>query len=413
MTATPKTTASLAARRKLKQDLRQSLKAGDFVLHYQPVIDIRTRLPVCMEALVRWQHPERGLLSPDKFIPFAEATGMIKPLGAWVLRQASADATAWPDAMKVAVNLSPVQLETDDLAGEIASILDASGLSPRRLELEITESVLLNRTDENLAILHELRELGISIALDDFGTGYSSLSYLRTFPFDKIKIDRSFIREMPHQDSSAAIVCAVANLGRSLDIVTTAEGVETEEQFELLRAAGCTQAQGFLLGRPAPGGQLEFGGELALRETGRNESLGAKDIMLVRASFAQIAAVQELAAEIFYARLFELAPEVRALFPEDMSEQRRKMMAMLSTGVGRLHDMPRLSSTLKELGARHAGYGAKNEHYAIVGDALLWMLNRCLGDSFTPEIQAAWIKIYAALSAMMQAGAKEASSRAA
>ncbi len=211
-----------------------------------------------MEALVRWRHPRLGLLSPDKFIPLAEDTGLINLLGEQVLRQACSDAVRWPVHINLAVNISPIQFQGSGLAARVAGILRASGLPSKRLELEITELVLLQRSNQNVGTLHELRDIGASIALDDFGTGYSSLSYLRMFPFDKIKIDKSFVSEMPHVDVCAAIVCAIANLGRSLHIVTTAEGVETEEQFELLRAAGCTQAQGYLFGRPRPANAVAF-----------------------------------------------------------------------------------------------------------------------------------------------------------
>jgi EAL domain-containing protein (putative c-di-GMP-specific phosphodiesterase class I) len=215
-----------------------------------------------MEALVRWRHPVHGLILPDRFIPLAEETGLIHALGELVLRQACADAANWPSYAKVAVNLSPLQFQSPDLAGHVAAILAETGLQADRLELEITETVLLQRSNANLRILQQLSALGISIALDDFGTGYSSLSYLRLFRFDRIKIDRSFVSEMAQIDASAAIVCAVANLGRSLDIVTVAEGVETEEQLALLRAAGCTQAQGYLLGRPIPAADLSFDVEM-------------------------------------------------------------------------------------------------------------------------------------------------------
>jgi EAL domain-containing protein (putative c-di-GMP-specific phosphodiesterase class I) len=238
--------------------LRHALTASQIEVHYQPVVNIVTRRQVGAEALVRWRHPLHGLISPDRFIPLAEETGLINPLGELVLRQACMDAVRWPPHTKIAVNLSPVQFQNPDLARDVARILAEAGLPAERLELEITESVLLQRCDKNITTLHELRRLGVSIALDDFGTGYSSLSYLLMFPFDKIKIDRSFVSEMSQMATCAAIVCAVASLGRGLDIITTAEGVETEEQAELVRAAGCTQAQGFLFGRPCPVANLDF-----------------------------------------------------------------------------------------------------------------------------------------------------------
>jgi diguanylate cyclase (GGDEF)-like protein len=254
----PEKDLCLTERYKLEQDLRRAIGAGEFEVHYQPICSIETGRKISMEALVRWRHPVHGLIPPDRFIPLAEETGLIHSLGELVLRQACAEAVNWPSDTKVAVNLSPTQFQSPDLAGHVAAILADSGLQAHRLELEITETVLLQRSNDNLRTLQELRALGISIALDDFGTGYSSLSYLRLFRFDMIKIDRSFVSEMAQMEASAAIVCAVANLGRSLDIITVAEGVETEEQLALLRAAGCTQAQGYLLGRPIPAADLCF-----------------------------------------------------------------------------------------------------------------------------------------------------------
>jgi diguanylate cyclase (GGDEF)-like protein len=248
----------LTERYKLEQDLRRAISAREFEVHYQPICSIETGRTISVEALVRWHHPVHGLMLPDRFIPLAEETGLIHALGELVLRQACADAIDWPSYAKVAVNLSPLQFQSPDLAGHVAAILADSGLPAHRLELEITETVLLQRSNDNIRILQELSALGISIALDDFGTGYSSLSYLRLFRFDRIKIDRSFVSEMAQMEASAAIVCAVASLGRSLDIITVAEGVETEEQLALLRAAGCTQAQGYLLGRPIPAADLIF-----------------------------------------------------------------------------------------------------------------------------------------------------------
>jgi predicted signal transduction protein with EAL and GGDEF domain/hemoglobin-like flavoprotein len=394
---------------RLEVDLRQAFAAGQFEVHYQPIVNIETRLKVGMEALVRWRHPLHGLILPDRFIPLAERTGLINPLGALVLRQACEDAVKWPSFINIAVNLSPVQFQNPDLASSIARILDESKLSPERLELEITESVLLQRSDINIGILLELRDLGVSIALDDFGTGYSSLSYLRMFQFDKIKIDRSFVSDMSQMDSCAAIVCAVSNLGRSLDIITTAEGVETEEQFELLRAAGCTQAQGYLFGRPCPVADLDFDKEVAGTPVRTEAALTARDIMLVRTSFSRVVPIQDAVASLFYDRLFDIAPELGRLFPDDMSGQKRKLMALLATCVGQLHDFSTLAPVIKALGARHVVYGAKIEHYAIVAEALLWALKQGLGDTFTPEIRFAWTKVYQILAATMQAGAAEAS----
>jgi diguanylate cyclase (GGDEF)-like protein len=243
----------------IEAELRTSIPRGEFELHYQPIVSADGRTVCAMEALARWPHPTRGYIGPDTFIPVAEATGLIVPFGDWVLRKACSEAMTWPEHIKVAVNLSPVQFRKGDIVATVRDALRESGLAPQRLELEITESVLLQKDDANLSILHQLHNLGIAIALDDFGTGYSSLSYLKVFPFDKIKIDRSFIREMTTRIDCAAIVGAVAGLARSLGIVTTAEGVETREQHELLRAAGCTQAQGFLFGHPRPSAALSFG----------------------------------------------------------------------------------------------------------------------------------------------------------
>jgi EAL domain-containing protein (putative c-di-GMP-specific phosphodiesterase class I) len=245
-------------RRALECDLRNALARDEFVVHYQTLIDINSRRVCGAEALVRWNHPERGLVPPDRFIPLAEETGLIVPLGEWVLRQACADAAHWPDTVKLAVNLSPAQFRNSPLVEIVVGALADSGLEPSRLELEITESVLLQKHADNLTVLHRLQDLGVGIVLDDFGTGYSSLTYLRMFPFDKIKIDRSFVAELSERSDCAAIVCAITGLGRSLDIATTAEGVETRQQFELLRAAGCTQAQGYLFSRPRPAAELTF-----------------------------------------------------------------------------------------------------------------------------------------------------------
>ena len=397
--------ASGAARNRLGQELCPALTAGQFEVHYQPIVSIETRRTVGMEALVRWRHPEHGLLSPDKFISLAEETGLIDRLGEFVLRQACLDAVKWPPDVKVAVNVSPVQFRNSGLAKRVADILAETGLPAKRLELEITESVLLQRSDENIRTLHELRDTGLSIALDDFGTGYSSLSYLRIFAFDKIKIDRSFVSEMSRMDVSAAIVCAVANLGRTLDIVTTAEGVETKEQLELLRAAGCTQAQGYLFGKPCAVAQLKFDNRVDWAPSERDVALTARDIMLVRASFSLIVPIQDTVASLFYDRLFATAPELRQLFRGDLGRQKRKLMNLLTTCIGRLHDFSALAPGIRELGARHVGYGVKPQHYATIGETLLWALARSLGAAFEPELRSAWVKVYELLAKTMQAGA--------
>ena len=347
------------------------------------------------------------MIRPAEFIPVAEETGLIVPLGEWVIRQACSDAASWPANIKVAVNLSPAQFNSD-LAQTVVSALSASSVAPGRLELEITESVLLSSNDDNLAMLHRLRAHGVSIVLDDFGTGYASLSYLRAFPFDKVKIDRTFISDIVIRDDCAAIVCAVASLGRCLNIVTTAEGVETEEQLVLVRAAGCSQVQGFLFGRPVPVSELNLG-KVDFKPTAKeNTAITKMDTMLVRASFLRVVHMQDVASDLFYHRLFELAPELRELFPDDLSEQKRKLMATLGTAVGKLDDLATLIPSVKSLGARHVAYGAKTEHYEIVGRALVWTLERGLGAAFTPDMRSAWTKVYDVLATTMQAGAAEA-----
>jgi diguanylate cyclase (GGDEF)-like protein len=254
----PSMDAEARSRHALQADLRNAVERNQFELHYQTVFDIDARKPCAAEALVRWRHPQRGLIQPGEFIQLAEEIGMIVPLGEWIVRQACKEAAAWPAEIKVAVNLSPAQFRNCNLIEIVAGALVDSGLPPERLELEITESVLLQKNVNNLSALHQLKSLGVSIVLDDFGTGYSSLSYLRMFPFDKIKIDRSFVGELSNRADCAAIVCAITGLGRGLGIVTTAEGVETEEQLGLLRAAGVDQVQGFLLGRPRPVTELNL-----------------------------------------------------------------------------------------------------------------------------------------------------------
>jgi diguanylate cyclase (GGDEF)-like protein len=237
--------ARAQARRIMELDLRTAIRAHEFDVYYQPIRDVRANRITCFEALVRWNHPHRGLVPPLDFIALAEETGLIVPIGEWVLRRACADAAQWPSHIDVAVNLSPVQFKNRNLVAVVKEVLAACGLEPRRLELEITESVLLQDSEATLEKLHVLRDFGVRISMDDFGTGYSSLSYLRSFPFDRIKIDRSFIHELPIREDSLAIIRAVTGLGKSLGIATTAEGVETAEQLEILRQEGCTEVQGF------------------------------------------------------------------------------------------------------------------------------------------------------------------------
>ena len=248
--------AKMQARRALELDLRGALQNGEFEVHYQPLVNLAANKVSGFEALLRWTHPDRGRVSPADFIPLAEEIGAINQIGAWVLRQACMDAAQWPDDVRVAVNLSSVQFKSQTLVLDVLSALGASGLPPKRLELEITESVMLQETEATLVILHQLRALGIRISMDDFGTGYSSLSYLRKFPFDKIKIDQSFVRDLPDQADSVAIVRAVTGLGTSLGMSTTAEGVETQGQLDKLRAEGCTEVQGWLFSKACPASEV-------------------------------------------------------------------------------------------------------------------------------------------------------------
>jgi diguanylate cyclase (GGDEF)-like protein/PAS domain S-box-containing protein len=244
--------ARVQARRRLETDLRAALQAGALEVHYQPLIGLDSGEVRAFEALVRWPHPERGMISPAEFIPVAEETGMISQLGLFVLRRACADAMQWPDDVKVAVNLSPIQFKNGLLLQAVRDALADTGLSPKRLELEITETLLLDKSELVTATLHALRALGVHISMDDFGTGYSSLSYLRSFPFDKIKIDRSFIHDIGANADSQAIVRAIVSLGASLGIKITAEGVETESDLAYLKAEGCTEGQGFLFSKALP-----------------------------------------------------------------------------------------------------------------------------------------------------------------
>jgi diguanylate cyclase (GGDEF)-like protein len=248
--------ARAQTRRVLEHNLRQALTRGEFEVYYQPIIDIQAGTVSGFEALLRWKHPERGMISPADFIPLAEEIGLIVPLGDWVLRQACREAAGWPAGVKVAVNLSPIQFKNRSLVRSVILALAASRLAANRLELEITESVLLHETEATLATLHQLRGLGVRISMDDFGTGYSSLGYLRSFPFDKIKIDRSFVHGLAQNMDCEAIIRAVAGLGSSLGMVTTAEGVETQDQFERLRADGCTEVQGYLFSPPKPASKI-------------------------------------------------------------------------------------------------------------------------------------------------------------
>jgi EAL domain-containing protein (putative c-di-GMP-specific phosphodiesterase class I) len=248
--------ARIQERRLLELDLRRAVANEEFELYYQPQVDAQSEAVTGCEALLRWRHPTRGLVPPNDFISVAEEIGVIVPLGAWVIRQACREAATWPRHIGVAVNLSSQQFKGLALVQTVVSALEASSLSPMRLELEITESVLLADNESTLATLNHLRSLGVRIAMDDFGTGYSSLGYLRSFPFDKIKIDRSFIKDMGERSDCSAIVQAVASLGAALGMATTAEGVETVEQLGQIRALGCTEVQGYFFGRPRPANEL-------------------------------------------------------------------------------------------------------------------------------------------------------------
>jgi diguanylate cyclase (GGDEF)-like protein len=244
-------------RLQMVSDMREAVIRGEFEVYYQPVFDTRTCRACGVEALVRWHHPVQGLLPPDRFIPLAEETGLMEPLGQWVLEQACRDAAAWPDHVKIAVNLSTVQL-TGTLLDVVLGALRESGLAPERLELEITESVLMKDVKRNGDIFRQLKDIGVSIVLDDFGMGYCSLSYLTELPFDKIKIDKSFTLGLANNVGCMASVASVLTLARHLDMVVTAEGVETKQQFELLRAAGAHQVQGYFFARPGPVSELNF-----------------------------------------------------------------------------------------------------------------------------------------------------------
>jgi len=243
-------------RRAMEMDLRRAVAQGEFRLLYQPVVDVRRRRVVGAEALLRWQDPERGMVSPADFIPVAEATGLILPLGELALRQACADAARWPDSLRVAVNLSPIQFRDPNLLSIVLSALDCAGLAPERLELEITESVVLENSVNNIRLLNQLRGLGVRISLDDFGTGYSGLGYFRAFRFDRVKIDQAFIRDVLDQPTSLAIVRAAISLCGDMNMAITAEGVETQQQLDVLCGLGCHVIQGYLFSKPLPQNEL-------------------------------------------------------------------------------------------------------------------------------------------------------------
>jgi diguanylate cyclase (GGDEF)-like protein len=252
----PEMDAVVQTRRQLERDMRTALAQDCFKLYYQPLVNLQTRRVTAFEALMRWNHPERGPIPPSEFIPVAEEMGLIVQLGEWALRQACAEAMQWPDGICISVNLSPLQFSKGSLVSTVMSALASSGLPASRLELEITESVLLEKSERNIAILNQLRDLGVRISMDDFGTGYSSIGYLRSFQFDKIKIDQSFVRDLLVDEGSLAIVRAIAGLGVSFGMTTTAEGVETEEQMRCLNLEGCIEVQGYLYSKPVPAHEI-------------------------------------------------------------------------------------------------------------------------------------------------------------
>jgi predicted signal transduction protein with EAL and GGDEF domain len=243
-------------RSELESELRHAIEQGHLELHYQPIVSLQAQKVLAFEALVRWPHASRGMVMPDQFIPLAEEVGLISALGAWVLKEACARAASWPAHVGVAVNLSPLQLKSGELVAVVRDALSASGLGATRLELEITESVPLEDNSISLATLHGLRALGVRISLDDFGTGFSSINYLRRFPFDKLKIDRSFVRDVALDRTAQAIVRSLATLGDSLGMAVTAEGVETQEQLQAVRDMGCSEAQGYLISTPRPASDI-------------------------------------------------------------------------------------------------------------------------------------------------------------
>jgi diguanylate cyclase (GGDEF)-like protein/PAS domain S-box-containing protein len=253
----PQMNARMKRRRALELDLRSALANNEFVLHYQPVVNLQTGTITGCEALLRWTHPRRGVIQPLEFIQVAEDTGLISSIGEWVLRQACADAREWPDHVSVAINVSSFQFRSPSLPLIVAASLAEAGLAPGRLELEITESLLLQNSETTIVALHQIRDLGVRISMDDFGTGYSALCYLRNFPFDKIKIDRSFINDLSKSDEAAAIVLAIITLANSLKMTTTAEGVETIDQQKFLQDAGCTEMQGYLFSPAVPAYEIK------------------------------------------------------------------------------------------------------------------------------------------------------------
>jgi diguanylate cyclase (GGDEF)-like protein len=253
----PEMDARMQARRQIENDLRGAIANGEFELAFQPQVHVAGGAVAGVEALIRWNHPTRGRVPPIEFIPLAEETGLIVPIGRWVLRAACAAARDWPDDVRLCVNVSPAQFRSRSLVLDVVEALEAAGMPAHRLEVEITEAVLLRDTDHALSVLHALRERGVRIAMDDFGTGYSSLSYLRRFPFDRIKIDRSFITDVHSSGDALAIVHAINGLGLSLRMAITAEGIETVEQLDAVRGAGLAEVQGYYFSRPRPASEID------------------------------------------------------------------------------------------------------------------------------------------------------------
>src|SRR5580692_9323421 len=281
----PQMDAMVQTRRSLERDMRTALAQGGFELYYQPLVNLQTKRVTAFEALMRWNHKERGAVPPSEFIPVAEDMGLIVQLGEWALRHACMEAVAWPDDIRVCVNLSPLQFSKGNLVSTVVSALASSGLPASRMELEITESVLLEKSERNIAVLNQLRDLGVRISMDDFGTGYSSIGYLRSFPFDKIKIDQSFVRDLLVDEGSLAIVRAIAGLGVSFGMTTTAEGVETEEQMRCLNLEGCIEAQGYLYSKPVPADEI-----VGLLESLANRGSRAAALVAMRQEVSRVAA---------------------------------------------------------------------------------------------------------------------------
>ena len=268
--------ARAQSRRKIEIELRDAIENDLLRPHYQPLVDLSTGRITGFEALVRWPHPERGMISPGEFIPVAEETGLINAVGGLMLRRACMDAAQWPDDVRVAVNLSPLQFRVGNLLSMVMETLKQTGLAATRLELEITETLVLEKSSQVLATLHALRSLGVRISMDDFGTGYSSLSYLRSFPFDKIKIDQSFVRDLGSNRDAQAIVRSIISLGKGLGVTITAEGVETEAELSCLRNEGCHEGQGFLFSRARPNAEI-----VSLLQAQRGEGIAGEDAALV------------------------------------------------------------------------------------------------------------------------------------